>query len=80
MLNYQMLQTLIEKVNCMQKQELSWDMDSDVNWSSWIDSDLSEDVNALEDPDYRAQEEVAENSITTTSTRRKYNLRTRLRH
>lgn len=64
----------------MQKQELSWDMDSDVNWSSWIDSDLSEDVNALEDPDYRAQEEVAENSITTTSTRRKYNLRTRLRH
>ncbi|KAH7533981.1 hypothetical protein FEM48_Zijuj04G0189400 [Ziziphus jujuba var. spinosa] len=79
-LNHQMLQTLIEKVNGMQREELSWDMDSDVNWSSWIDFDLPEDVNTIEDPDYVAQEEVAENSITTTSTRRKYNLRNRLRH
>lgn len=77
MLNHQMLQTLIEKVDGMQRQALSWDMDSDVNWSSWVDFDLPEDVNTHEDPDYVAPEEVAENSITTTSTTRRYNLRHR---
>ena len=40
-----MLLTLIERINGMQRnEELSWDMDSDVNWSSWIDTDLPEDV------------------------------------
>ena len=48
-------------------EELSWDMDSDVNWSSWIDTDLPEDVNNFEDPDYMLREEVGENSIMTTS-------------
>ncbi|GMN42339.1 hypothetical protein TIFTF001_011552 [Ficus carica] len=80
-LNYQMLQTLIEKVNGMQRRELSWELDTDVNWSSWIDTDLPEDVNKAEDPDYIApEEEVGENSITTTTSTRKYNLRRRSRH
>lgn len=80
-LNYQMLQTLIEKVNGMQRQELSWELDTDVDWSSWIDTDLPEDVNKAEDPDYIApKEEVGENSITTTTSTRKYNLRRRSRH
>ncbi|KAF3970990.1 hypothetical protein ACB098_08G160800 [Castanea mollissima] len=75
-LNHQMLLTLIEQINGMQRnEELSWDMDSDVNWSSWIDTDLPEDVNNFEDPDYILREEVGENSIMTTSIRRNYNLR-----
>lgn len=76
-LNYHMLQTLIEKVNCMQRKELTWDTDSEVNWSSWIDSDIPEDANDFEDPDYIVPEEVEENSIITTSNTRKYNLRHR---
>jgi hypothetical protein len=46
-LNHKMLQTLIEKVNGMERhKELPWDVDSDVNWSKWIglvDTDLPED-------------------------------------
>ncbi|XVF20490.1 hypothetical protein REPUB_Repub12eG0004900 [Reevesia pubescens] len=77
-LNHQMLLTLTEKVNNMQSsKELSWEMDSDVDWSSWIDAELPEDVDKLEDPDYLVQEEVGENSITTSSNTRKYNLRRR---
>ncbi|PON71755.1 hypothetical protein TorRG33x02_253470 [Trema orientale] len=67
-LNYQMLQTLIEKVNDIQRQALSWEVDTDMNWSSWVDIDLPEDVNKTEDPDYIVPEEVGENSITTSST------------
>ena len=53
MLNHQMLLTLIEKVNSIRKNsELSWDTDSDVDWSSWIDTDLSDDEDNLKDPDY----------------------------
>ncbi|KAL0000040.1 hypothetical protein SO802_019642 [Lithocarpus litseifolius] len=75
-LNHQMLLTLIEQINGMQRnEELSWDMDSDVNWSSWIDTDLPEDVNNFEDTDYMLREEVGENSIMTTSIRRNYNFR-----
>ena len=78
MLNHQMLLTLIEKINGLDRhKELSWDMDSDENWSTWIDSDLPEDVNNFEDPDYILPEEVGENSIMTTSITRKYNLRHR---
>ncbi|XWS36045.1 hypothetical protein CRYUN_Cryun20dG0049000 [Craigia yunnanensis] len=75
-LNHQMLLTLIEKVNNMHSNKaLSGEMDSDVDWSYWIDADLPEDVDQLEDPDYIIQEEVGENSITTSSNTRKYNLR-----
>ncbi|KAL3520932.1 hypothetical protein ACH5RR_019081 [Cinchona calisaya] len=79
-LNHQMLLTLMEKVNWMQKQrELSWDTDADsgVNWSSWIDTDVSDDVDKLKDPDYLYHEEVGENSVETTSITKRYNLRNR---
>ncbi|KAA8530696.1 hypothetical protein F0562_005370 [Nyssa sinensis] len=80
-LNHQMLLTLIDKVNGMEREkELLWDMDSDVNWSSWVDIELPEDVDNIEDPDYRLPEEVAENSVATTSITRKYNLRNRHHH
>ncbi|XVF80444.1 hypothetical protein PTKIN_Ptkin15bG0073700 [Pterospermum kingtungense] len=76
-LNHQMLLTLIEKVNNMQSNKaLSWETDSDVDWSSFIDAELPEDAGKLEDPDYVIQEEVGENSITSLNAR-KYNLRQR---
>ena len=53
--------------------------DSDVDWSTWIDTDMPEDVDIVKDPDFILQEEIGENSITTTSITRKYNLRNRLR-
>lgn len=63
----------------MQKHnELSQDMDSDDEWSTWIDTDLPEDVDKLEDPDFTIPEEVGENSIvSSTTTTRRYNLRSR---
>lgn len=81
-----MLLTLIEKVNGIQKhKELSWEMESDsdseVNWSSWVDTELPDDVDKLEDPDYILLEEVAENPVpvmNNTVTKR-YNLRNRHR-
>jgi len=59
----------------MQKQkELSWDVDADYeDWSEWVDADLPDDVNSLDDPDY-IPSEVAENSITPM---KNYNLRSR---
>jgi hypothetical protein len=70
-----MLQTLIEKVNGMERhKELPWDVDSDVNWSKWIgsfDTDLPEDLNNIfEDPNYILPKEVGENSIMNTSYKR----------
>ncbi|XP_019191886.1 PREDICTED: protein GAMETE EXPRESSED 1-like [Ipomoea nil] len=83
-LNHQMLVTLIEKVNGIQKhKELSWEMESDseseVNWSSWVDTELPDDVDKLEDPDYILLEEVAENhpGMNNALTCRRYNLRNR---
>lgn len=75
-LNHQMLLTLINKVNTLQKQkELSWDVDTDYeDWSEWVDADLPDDVNCLDDPDYIPSEEVAEDSITAMTN---YNLRSR---
>ncbi|XP_017974430.1 PREDICTED: protein GAMETE EXPRESSED 1-like [Theobroma cacao] len=75
-LNHQMLLTLMEEVNNIQSNgALSWETDSDVDWSSWIDDELAEDVDKLEDPDFIIQEEIGENLITTFSNTRKYNLR-----
>ncbi|PHT65399.1 hypothetical protein T459_29824 [Capsicum annuum] len=78
-LNHMMLQTLVEKVNGIQKHKeyLSWEMenedsDSEVDWSSWIEAELPEDVDKLKDPDFVFPEEVAENSV------RRYNLRNHL--
>ncbi|KAL5067149.1 hypothetical protein RYX36_018036 [Vicia faba] len=80
-LNHQILQTLVNKINTMQKiQECSWDLDTDDDvddWSQWIDTDLPDDVNCVHDPDYIIPEEVAENSISTSITTKNYNLRLR---
>jgi len=72
-----MLQSLIEKVNGMQGNKQlcnDEDYDSDVDWSSWVDTGLPEDE--LEDLDYMLPEEVGEASLAT-SVSRKYNLRQR---
>ncbi|KAL6001171.1 hypothetical protein ACLOJK_006903 [Asimina triloba] len=72
-LNHQMLLTLTEKLSAMEmntgKKLLSLSMDSNTYLSSWIDSDLADSAGCK-------GEEVAENSITTTS---RYNLRPRRR-
>jgi hypothetical protein len=73
-LNHKMLQTLIENVNGMERHnELPWDVDSDVNWPKWIgsvDTDLPEDLNNFEDPNYILPKEVGENSTMNTSYKR----------
>ncbi|XP_022143299.1 protein GAMETE EXPRESSED 1 [Momordica charantia] len=75
-LNHHMLLMLMEKINGMETpNKLCWESDSEVNWSSWIDTELSEDN--VEDPDFVLPEEVGENSITTAFTTRRYNLRRR---
>ncbi|KAK6127431.1 hypothetical protein DH2020_038820 [Rehmannia glutinosa] len=79
-LNHQILLTLIDKVNGMQRnKELQWDMDEDseINWSSWVEEELPEDVGLSEDPDYIFAEQVGENSIETSSIMKRYNLRNR---
>lgn len=67
----------------MQKRkECSWDLDTDDHvddWSQWIDTDLPDDVNCVDDADYIIPEEVAENSISTSITTKNYNLRLRNR-
>ncbi|KDP25827.1 hypothetical protein JCGZ_22549 [Jatropha curcas] len=80
-LNHHMIQTLIDKVNDMQRnKELLWETESEVNWSSWVETELPEEVDYLEDPDYMYPEEVGENSIiSTNSITRKYDLRSRYR-
>lgn len=69
-----MLLTLMEKVDKMQRKEaLSWEMeDSDVDWRSWVDVELPEDVGLLEDPDFVIEEGIGESGET-----RRYNLRQR---
>ncbi|XVF71788.1 hypothetical protein PTKIN_Ptkin12aG0067200 [Pterospermum kingtungense] len=83
MLNHQMLLTLIEKVNGIrQNTELCWDTDSDVDWSSWIDTEVADDGDSLKDPDYMLPvpyEESEASSIATSSISRKYDLRPRHR-
>ncbi|XP_042517512.1 protein GAMETE EXPRESSED 1-like [Macadamia integrifolia] len=85
-LNYQMLMTLNEKIIAMERnKQLSLGMDfdtdteSNVNLSSWIVKELPEDVDNCLDPDYMLPvEEVGENSFSTTSITRRYNLRSHL--
>ncbi|XXG81788.1 hypothetical protein AAC387_Pa09g2358 [Persea americana] len=81
MLNHRMLLILLEKFNHMEKvtgRNCSYlSMESETHLSSWIDSDLPEDVDYCDDPDYRFPEEVAENSGATNSITRTYDLRPR---
>ncbi|KAL1552659.1 protein GAMETE EXPRESSED 1-like [Salvia divinorum] len=80
-LNHEILVTLMEKVNSMQrsKEMVAWDEDveSEVNWCSWVDTELTEDVHLLEDPDYVLPEEFEADSSFTTPRRKRYNLRRR---
>ncbi|GLT46254.1 hypothetical protein SLA2020_200250 [Shorea laevis] len=77
LLNHQMLLTLMEKVNGIKKNsELMYDTDSDMEWSSWVDTDLPDDVNNLDDPDYTLPEEIGENSLAILPSRT-YDLRYR---
>lgn len=77
-----MLLTLVNKINNFQNKEetsLIFDDDDDMDWSQWIDKDLSDDVNELDDPDFIVLEEVAENSIAISPSTKSYNLRLRNR-
>ncbi|KAK9137300.1 hypothetical protein Sjap_007894 [Stephania japonica] len=78
-LNHKMLLTLLEKLNIMEGNKTELEMESEINFSSWVDKELPEDVDVHEDPDYVWQEEVGENSTATTSITRKYDLRPRNR-
>ncbi|THG21931.1 hypothetical protein TEA_009203 [Camellia sinensis var. sinensis] len=87
LLNYQMLVKLNENLTEQfygkqrNKEEL-WDvdMDSEMNWSSWVDTELPEDLDNLEDLDCILPEEVEENSVATTIITKKYNLRSQQYH
>lgn len=82
-MNHKMLLSLMDKVNGMpgrNKEAESWesDCDDDVNWSSWIDSDLAEDVDSLKDPDFVLPDRVGDNFLpNTTAITRIYDLRRR---
>jgi len=73
-----MLLTLVNKINNIQKLKESTETTDYVDWSQLLDTDLPDDVNCLNDPDFVVPEEVAENSITTSTTK-SYNLRSRNR-
>ncbi|XP_015963413.1 protein GAMETE EXPRESSED 1-like [Arachis duranensis] len=75
-LNHELLLTLVEKVNGMQMQKELLDEDSDINWLQWINTDLSDDDDCLDDPSYTIPEQIGEYSITSSSDMR-YNLRRR---
>ncbi|KAI9118541.1 hypothetical protein K1719_010873 [Acacia pycnantha] len=84
-LSYHLIQDLIHRINIMeQREKLAWVMneeeeDDDLDWSRFIESDLPEEVDLIEDPDCEFPlEDVGENSITVSS--RKYNLRSRRSH
>ncbi|GMN27835.1 hypothetical protein TIFTF001_001804 [Ficus carica] len=83
MLNYVMLKNLTEDVNNMRKKaELGWETESEVDWYTWVDTEIPDGVDNLQDPDYHApgyEEEVGDNSNATSSVTTRYNLRTRRR-
>lgn len=84
-----MLLTLMEKVNGMQKhKESSWEMEMESDdsesevedWPSWIENELPDEVDKLQDPDYYLlPEAAAENSLITSNAivTGRYNLRNR---
>ncbi|XP_065866208.1 protein GAMETE EXPRESSED 1-like [Euphorbia lathyris] len=76
-LNHKMIETLMEKVNEMERREIGWETESEMNWGSWVEKELADEVDKLKDPDYIFREEVGENSTTTRTIKTKYNLRSR---
>ena len=81
MLNYVMLKKLSEEVSNMRKNaELCWETESDVDWSTWVDTDIPDGLdNIVQDPDYMIayEEQVGENSNEASSIGSRYNLRSR---
>lgn len=75
-------ENLTEQFYGKQRNKELWDVDmnSEMNWSSWVDTELPEDLDNLEDPDYILLEEVGENSVATTITTITYNLRSQQYH
>lgn len=69
-----MLRDLMNKVK-------SWDAESDIDWSQWIDTEIPDGVDNLKDPDYLPpnEEGIGQNSNLASWTGRKYNLRSRCR-
>ncbi|KAL9245965.1 hypothetical protein vseg_019555 [Gypsophila vaccaria] len=86
-LNHKMLASLIDKVNQIQKVKDYYSsddesVDSEVDWISWMDTSLPEDLSMNDDPDYLLppyqEDGHSEKSIVTSVDRnRKYNLRHR---
>ncbi|CAO2831127.1 unnamed protein product [Amaranthus hypochondriacus] len=82
-LNHNMLASLIEKVNNIEKvRDFSLEDDSDIDWISWVDMDLPEDLSIAEDPDYMPpildqHEETLQNSLVTINQNKCYNFRLR---
>ncbi|KAM6548457.1 hypothetical protein CsatB_020133 [Cannabis sativa] len=83
MLNYGMLKQLTEEVRSLRKNaELSWESESDIDWSTWVDHEIPDGIdNIIQDPDYMIgfEERVGESSHEASSTGSKYNLRSRRR-
>ncbi|XP_048327909.2 protein GAMETE EXPRESSED 1 isoform X2 [Ziziphus jujuba] len=78
MLNYIMLKKLTEEVANIHKIALlSWETDSEEDWSTWIDCDVSDGIDNLKDSDHGnlgGEEEVGEN-FNPASLIHRYNLR-----
>ncbi|GFY87613.1 gamete expressed protein 1 [Actinidia rufa] len=76
-----MYEHFMDQFNGMRpKEEVLLDTESDMNWSSLVVTELPEDVDKFEDPDYMLPEEIGENSVATTSSTRRYNLCSRHYH
>ncbi|CAH9147423.1 unnamed protein product [Cuscuta epithymum] len=88
-LNHQILLTLMEKVNGIQThKEVSWEMESEpeseAECCSWLEKELQEELDSLQDPDYvlpmeqgASKNYFVENSSSSLTTMRRYNLRNR---
>lgn len=86
LLNHEMLVTLMDKVSSMRNNDsavsdklmMCCDSDSDVDWDSWVDKDLPDDVNNLEDPDYAIPPEI--DNMLAILPLKTYHLRRRPHH
>ncbi|XP_010422541.1 PREDICTED: protein GAMETE EXPRESSED 1-like [Camelina sativa] len=82
-LNHQILLGLVDKVNnILSKREMSWDeedTESEVDWTSWVDTDITDDDKNLGDADFKTPQVIKNKPDITSSTmtRRVYNLRPR---
>lgn len=80
MLNYGMLKNLTEEVTAMRKHaELCWESDTEADLSRWIDTEISDGLDNLKDPDFMIEneEQVGDNISNFNSSITRYNLRSR---